>query len=108
MTANSALNEHHGSRPGPAAVALLGAQDSTAHDEVTGLLLRRPWTSRAERAPAAAVPTGRPTLLLIDLDGLKLWNDSFGHLPGDRVLAEVVGALRRSLARPVANWAGRA
>jgi diguanylate cyclase (GGDEF)-like protein len=36
-------------------------------------------------------------VLMIDLDGFKLVNDSFGHLFGDKVLAWVTGELRATL-----------
>jgi diguanylate cyclase (GGDEF)-like protein len=36
-------------------------------------------------------------VLMIDLDGFKLVNDSFGHLFGDKVLAWVAGELRATL-----------
>jgi diguanylate cyclase (GGDEF)-like protein/putative nucleotidyltransferase with HDIG domain len=43
-------------------------------------------------------PTGEPfSVLVIDIDGLSLINDTFGQLSGDQVLARVVRATRRSL-----------
>jgi diguanylate cyclase (GGDEF)-like protein/PAS domain S-box-containing protein len=39
-------------------------------------------------------------LLFIDVDGLKVVNDQFGHAIGDRVLAEVANRIRKSM-RPL-------
>jgi diguanylate cyclase (GGDEF)-like protein/PAS domain S-box-containing protein len=51
------------------------------HDELTGVLSRR--------GLEAARPTdGAGAVLMIDLDGFKTVNDSFGHAVGDRLLAE--------------------
>ncbi|GHF42510.1 GGDEF domain-containing protein [Streptomyces mashuensis] len=54
-------------------------------DPLTGLMSRAAFTSRANRAvkhPHAAV-------LLLDLDGFKDINDTYGHFAGDQVLAAV-------------------
>jgi len=54
--------------------------------------------------------TERETIavLLLDLDGFKAINDTFGHLIGDMVLEEVSGRLTRSLPDNVvaARWGG--
>jgi two-component system cell cycle response regulator len=44
-----------------------------------------------------ALETGRPTaLVLFDLDGFKLYNDTFGHPAGDALLARLGRALSRA------------
>jgi diguanylate cyclase (GGDEF)-like protein/PAS domain S-box-containing protein len=62
------------------------------HDPLTGLpnraLLRDRLDAAAESADLA--------LLLLDLDGFKAVNDSFGHGVGDEVLLEVARRLARS------------
>ena len=67
-------------------------------DSLTGLANRRAFDealtveiARAERDGSAM------SVALVDLDGLKRINDRFGHLAGDRVLAEVARALERSI-----------
>jgi len=37
------------------------------------------------------------TVLMMDIDGLKLFNDTYGHQGGDRVLKQVAAALKREL-----------
>ena len=68
-------------------------------DELTGLLNRRGFERELRRATAALRRHGHGSaVLLADLDGFKLINDTYGHQAGDFVLAEVarrlVGALR--------------
>ncbi|MBO3741547.1 sensor domain-containing diguanylate cyclase [Actinoplanes flavus] len=58
------------------------------HDELTGLANRRQFTAAVtERSGDAAV-------LLIDLDGFKQINDTYGHAAGDAVLRHVADRLR--------------
>ncbi len=64
-------------------------QHLDTHDPLTGL-----WTrSTFDADLAQRVLQGRCTLLLCDLDYLKLINDSFGHLAGDQALRDVARAL---------------
>ncbi|WP_122979607.1 GGDEF domain-containing protein [Actinoplanes teichomyceticus] len=65
------------------------------HDPLTGLANRARFEESAERAlePAADRPVA---LLLLDLDGFKPVNDTYGHEAGDRVLVEVARRLRRA------------
>jgi len=55
------------------------------HDDLTGLLNRAGLRQQIE-SYRALWPTTGLTVLLIDLDQLKLVNDSLGHRVGDRVL----------------------
>ncbi|TFV51547.1 GGDEF domain-containing protein [Blastococcus sp. TF02A_35] len=64
------------------------------HDPLTNLYNRSEIISHLEEALAETDPVWRGAVLLIDLDGFKGVNDSFGHHAGDRVLAAV--ALRMS------------
>ena len=67
-------------------------------DENTGLLNRRGFMEALERAVARGQRYDEPAvLLLIDLDGFKATNDTFGHAAGDFVLAAVAETLRRSV-----------
>ncbi|GIE36542.1 hypothetical protein Ait01nite_095870 [Actinoplanes italicus] len=60
------------------------------HDELTGLANRRGFTA------AMAARPGDVTVLLIDLNGFKQINDTYGHAAGDEVLRHVAGVLRDS------------
>ncbi len=62
------------------------------HDALTGLANRPRFEECAEQALLPDAP-GPVSLLLIDLDGFKPVNDTFGHHSGDRVLVEVARRL---------------
>ncbi|MFI5181684.1 MAG: diguanylate cyclase [Thermoanaerobaculia bacterium] len=68
-------------------------------DGLTGLLTHTAFLERARTAVAAAGRApGRPVALaLLDLDGFKIVNDSFGHPVGDRVLTALGALLRRRI-----------
>lgn len=61
-------------------------------DELTGLLNRRFFFEEAPRVLAASSAV---SLVLFDLDGFKVINDTYGHLAGDHVLRDVAAVLRR-------------
>ncbi|HWU19172.1 MAG TPA: GGDEF domain-containing protein [Devosia sp.] len=63
-------------------------------DKLSGLLNRRGFEDRAERALHHAHRAGIPAaLVLADLDHFKEVNDSFGHDAGDRVIAAFAALL---------------
>jgi diguanylate cyclase (GGDEF)-like protein len=92
-TANQALDE---------ARAL--AERHAATDALTGVANRRSFT---ERALAVAPDAAGQGLLLVDVDHFKDVNDTYGHLVGDVVLAQV-GARLAAVAPDalVARWGG--
>jgi len=65
-------------------------------DPLTGLANRAGFFELAQEAlrRSAGAPVG---LVFVDVDGLKVVNDQFGHHVGDRVLLEVARRLRQSL-----------
>ncbi|WP_229074047.1 sensor domain-containing diguanylate cyclase [Actinoplanes sp. DH11] len=62
------------------------------HDELTGLANRREFTAAVRAEP------GDAAVLLIDLNGFKQINDTYGHSTGDAVLRHVAGVLRAGTA----------
>jgi len=67
-------------------------------DELTGLFNRRHFFERLEREIYRANRYDRPlSLLMIDIDHFKNYNDSFGHLRGDKVLKRLAKVLDLSL-----------
>lgn len=63
------------------------AEFYAGYDVVTGLANRRRFVERLGHAMAETGSSG--SLLVIDLNGFKEINDSYGHAVGDRVLLEI-------------------
>ncbi len=69
----------------------------TIIDDLTKLYNRRGFLTLAERHLKLAVRKKSGVFLLFaDLDGLKIINDTFGHLEGDRALIDAADILRTS------------
>lgn len=63
------------------------------HDHLTDLYNRRYFEQSLERLD---VPRNFPlTVVMGDLNGLKLINDSFGHAEGDKMLIEAAGLIKQ-------------
>jgi diguanylate cyclase (GGDEF)-like protein/PAS domain S-box-containing protein len=78
-------------------------------DPLTGLYNRRHFDIRLEAILADHLPRRQPVcLLLIDLDGFKFINDTYGHPFGDEVLRTMTYLLREQVRRNdyVARMAG--
>ncbi len=67
-------------------------------DPLTGLGNRRRLTRDLAEAIAAARPASPMRLTLLDLDNFKAYNDRFGHLAGDALLASLAGQLAQAVA----------
>jgi diguanylate cyclase (GGDEF)-like protein len=69
------------------------------YDELTGLPNRAYFRDRLTLAMARAARRSsyRYAVLMLDLDGFKLVNDSLGHLAGDRLLEQVSERITREL-----------
>jgi two-component system, cell cycle response regulator len=66
-------------------------------DSLTGLGNRRKLVADLEQELRAARLDAPRILILFDLDGFKRYNDSFGHLAGDALLARLGAKLRRAV-----------
>jgi diguanylate cyclase (GGDEF)-like protein/PAS domain S-box-containing protein len=70
-------------------------QEIADRDALTGLFSRRRFQEELDREVSRARRHGRPgALLLLDLDGFKLVNDTLGHTAGDELLTRIGEALR--------------
>lgn len=66
-------------------------------DPLTGLANHRQFYDQLAREFRRAQRYGRPlTLLMLDLDRFKQFNDRFGHLAGDQALRETAEVLRQN------------
>jgi diguanylate cyclase (GGDEF)-like protein len=70
-------------------------------DSLTGVPNRRAFEETLEREWRLALRTQRTiSLLLVDIDLFKQYNDRYGHLAGDDCLRQVADVLQQALRRP--------
>ncbi len=73
-------------------------EEQATTDGLTGLYNHRFFYDRLNAEVARAQRYGlQLSVLMLDLDDFKRFNDTFGHQAGDRVLAEVALIVRRQL-----------
>jgi diguanylate cyclase (GGDEF)-like protein len=73
----------------------LVAEALASTDPLTGVMNRRGWDLLVAEAQERVESLGdRGAVLMIDLDGLKLVNDTQGHQAGDALIAAAAAALR--------------
>jgi diguanylate cyclase (GGDEF)-like protein len=71
-------------------------------DPLTGTKNRRVFDEHLELLWQQAVVNGRSlTVLLIDIDHFKAYNDFYGHQAGDRALRQVAQTIQKSVRRPL-------
>jgi diguanylate cyclase (GGDEF)-like protein len=76
-------------------------------DMISGLANRRGLQSRLEFEWKKAEQTGGPvSLIMIDVDHFKLFNDTYGHLEGDKCLRQIGEALA-AIAAEATGFAAR-
>jgi len=78
-------------------------------DHLTGLSQRAPFVERIDEELARARRRGSPlSVAILDLDGFKAFNDTFGHPAGDKALQLVANRLRSSVRKSdlVARFGG--
>jgi two-component system cell cycle response regulator len=66
-------------------------------DSVTGLGNRRALLAHLEEHLSECAEGRRCVVVLLDLNGFKEYNDSFGHLAGDSLLGRLGGRLQQAL-----------
>jgi diguanylate cyclase len=85
-------------------------QSITMLDGLTGIKNRRFFDEKIEREWGRAIRNNKPlSLLTIDIDHFKQFNDSYGHLLGDECLKHVARVIQESVARPsdaIARYGG--
>ena len=65
------------------------------HDSLTGLLDRRRFRNELDQYVSfSARYGGQGAVMIIDIDGLKAVNDSFGHHAGDNLIRQVAAIMR--------------
>ncbi len=70
----------------------------SATDPLTGLANRRRMTAVLDTEWRRAQRSGRPiSIVMIDIDHFKLYNDHYGHLAGDECLGRVADAMLRPI-----------
>ena len=80
---------------------LSSLKEQAARDPLTGLGNRRMLDTSLQRESARAQRTGNPlSLLMLDVDEFKLYNDTFGHPAGDQALRRIGMVLEQSVNRP--------
>lgn len=78
----------------------LRVEEMANTDALTGLVNRRGFLAKLQST--ASVTRRRLAIILLDLDGFKAINDTFGHAIGDEILVEVSQRLRRVPSEKVA------
>jgi diguanylate cyclase (GGDEF)-like protein len=68
--------------------AELDARNLARHDPLTGLPNRRFFEEKLDECLGVASATHQVAVLMLDLDGFKMVNDTFGHAVGDKALSE--------------------
>ena len=66
-------------------------------DALTGLGNRGADAGRPRRRVACGPRAGARSLLLLDLNGFKRYNDTFGHPAGDEILTRLGAELREAI-----------
>ncbi|MDO8438620.1 MAG: sensor domain-containing diguanylate cyclase [Telluria sp.] len=80
----------------------LELRSQTFSDGLTGIANRRHFDVAMEKEIRRAKRAGTPlSLLMIDIDSFKAYNDQYGHQLGDDALIKVASALARMLQRPL-------
>jgi diguanylate cyclase (GGDEF)-like protein/PAS domain S-box-containing protein len=103
-TARDVTDQVNQDRQLKTALATMAVRANT--DYLTGILNRDAVLQHADAEWARHQREGRPlSVMLVDMDGLKYINDTYGHGVGDQALRRLVDALEKNK-RPY-DWLGR-
>ncbi|EAT11963.1 GGDEF domain-containing protein [Bermanella marisrubri] len=70
-------------------------------DNLTGVFNRRKYDEDLDRCWRQSIRQQTPcTLLLLDVDHFKVFNDTYGHLAGDQCLREIAKVFQEEAVRP--------
>lgn len=73
-------------------------QDLAIHDDLTGLYTRQYFLGRLnDEARRCLRPDEHLSVMMIDIDFFKQYNDNFGHTAGDLVLKKIAVLMKESL-----------
>jgi diguanylate cyclase (GGDEF)-like protein len=85
-------------------------QHLSSTDALTGIANRRRFEEILENEWRRAIRFNRPlSIIMIDVDYFKAYNDTYGHQAGDECLRQVAGAIKETLNRPgdsIARYGG--
>ena len=84
-------------------------KEKAGRDHLTGLILRGPFEAAMRRETVRGERTQEPvTLLMLDIDNFKSYNDAFGHNGGDIVLKSLAVLMKEVVRKSdvVARWGG--
>ena len=68
-------------------------------DPLTGVYNRATFKEKVDRIIQTTKPNVRHAMMMLDIDGFKQVNDSFGHSVGDQTLVETAATLQSSMRR---------
>jgi diguanylate cyclase (GGDEF)-like protein len=87
----------------------LEVETRSQRDSLTGVLNHNTFLARLEQAVQTAQVCSQPIcLIMVDIDHFKKYNDTYGHLTGDRVLIELTQTIRHNIKKDdlVGRWGG--
>lgn len=84
-------------------------EDQSRRDTLTGTLNHGTFLQVLEREVSDARVSGQPvSLIMVDIDKFKEYNDHFGHLVGDQVLISICDTIRKYIKSTdsIGRWGG--